>query len=94
MEHICDSRDAAQAVLLALENEAVLGHTFNIAGPEPFLYTEIAPRLASLLGARSVEGRCRKIHSYSLSLTRARTALQYLPRFGVMESLEDALKTH
>jgi nucleoside-diphosphate-sugar epimerase len=90
-EHICDVRDAAQAVVLALESEAAPGHAFNIAGAEAFRYTEAGPRLAAMLGAPAVEARCRGIHSYSLNIDRARTLLGYRPRFRVMDSLEEAV---
>jgi len=91
MEHLCDVRDAADAVVLALESDHAPGHAFNIAGPEAFRYSDISPAVASMLGARAVPARCRGIHSYSLDLSNARNALGYRPRFGVLDSLEDAL---
>lgn len=90
-EHVCDVRDAAGAVLLALESDAAPGQAFNVAGPESFRYTDIGPRLASRTGLPVVEARCRGIHSYSLSIEKARRLLGYRPRYRVMDSLEDAL---
>ena len=90
-EHVCDVRDAAAAVLLAIESDAAPGQTFNVAGPESFRYTEIGPRLASKTGMRVVEARCRGIHSYTLSIDKARRLLGYRPRYQVMDSLEEAL---
>jgi nucleoside-diphosphate-sugar epimerase len=90
-EHVCDVRDAAEAVLLALESEAAPGQAFNIAGPEPFRYTDVGPELAKRIGTRTVEARCRGIHSYELSIEKARATLGYRPRFKVLESLADAL---
>jgi nucleoside-diphosphate-sugar epimerase len=90
-EHVCDVRDAAEAVMLALESEAAPGQAFNIAGPEPFRYTEVGPELAKKIGMRSVEARCRGIHSYALNIEKARAMLGYRPRFKVLESLADAL---
>lgn len=92
-EHVCDVRDAAQAVVLALENESALGQAFNIAGPESFRYTEVAPKLAAQTGLRAVEARCRGIHSYTLSIEKARNLLGYRPRYTVMDSLKEALAT-
>lgn len=88
LEHVCDVRDAAEATLLAIESDAAPGHAFNIAGPEAFRYTEIGPKLASRTGMRLVEARCRGIHSYSLSIEKARTLLGYRPRYGILDSLE------
>ena len=90
-EHVCDVRDAAEAVVLALESEAAPGQAFNIAGPEPFLYTNVGPELAKKLGTRTVEARCRGIHSYALSIEKARAMLGFQPRFKVLDSLADAL---
>jgi UDP-glucose 4-epimerase len=90
-EHVCDVRDAADAVLLAIESDTAPGQAFNVAGPESFRYTEVGPRLASKTGMRVVEARCRGIHSYSLSIDKARKLLGYRPRYQVMDSLEEAL---
>lgn len=91
MEHLCDVRDAADAVVLALQQGGAPGRAFNIAGPEAFRYSDISPRLASQLGARAVAARCRGIHSYSLDISQAQAALGYQPRFRVLDSLQDAL---
>jgi nucleoside-diphosphate-sugar epimerase len=91
IEHVCDVRDAAEAVVLAIESEAAPGQAFNVAGPESFRYTEVGPRLAAKTGLRVVEARCRGIHSYSLSIEKARRLLGYRPRYKVMDSLEQAV---
>jgi UDP-glucose 4-epimerase len=91
VEHICDVRDAAAGVSLAVSQENAAGETFNIAGPSSFRYTEIGPWLAAKLGVEAVPGRCRGIHSYEVSIEKARQILGYQPKFNVCESLEDAL---
>jgi nucleoside-diphosphate-sugar epimerase len=90
-EHVCDVRDAAEAVVLALEGDAAPGQAFNIAGPEPFRYTDVGPELAKKIGTRAVAARCQGIHSYAVSIDKARAVLGYRPRFKVLESLADAL---
>jgi UDP-glucose 4-epimerase len=90
-EHVCDVRDAADAVLLAIESNAAPGQAFNVAGPEAFRYTETGPKVAAKMGMRVVEARCHGIHSYSLSIEKARRLLGYRPRFSVMDSIEEAL---
>jgi len=90
-EHVCDVRDAAEATVLAVRSEAAVGQAINIAGPEPFFYTEAGPKLAAEMGVRWAEGRCRGIHSYGLSIEKARKLLGYRPRYGVMDSLKEAL---
>ena len=90
-EHICDVRDAAKAVLLALERDAAIGEAFNIAGPAEFRYADTGADLARITGLRTITGRCRGIHSYALSIEKARKLLGYRPQFKVMNSLQDAL---
>lgn len=90
-EHVCDVRDAAKAVVLALESDAAVGEAFNVAGPEPFRYMDTGAELASATGMRTVAARCRGIHSYALSIEKARAMLGYQPQFKVMKSLQDAL---
>jgi UDP-glucose 4-epimerase len=90
-EHVCDVRDAAKAVVLALESDAAPGEAFNIAGPEPFRYMDTGAELASATGMRTIAARCRGIHSYALSIEKARAMLGYRPQFKVMKSLQDAL---
>lgn len=90
-EHVCDVRDAASAVVLALESDAAPGEAFNIAGPEPFRYMDAGAELASATGMRTIAARCRGIHSYSLSIEKARSMLGYRPQFNVRASLQDAL---
>jgi nucleoside-diphosphate-sugar epimerase len=90
-EHICDVRDAAEGIILALEQPAATGQTFNIAGPAPFSYDQLSPWLAERLGRKSVPGLCRGIHSYEVSIAKARGMLGYQPKYSVYESLEDAL---
>ena len=53
--------------------------------------TQRSAELAAEMGVRWAEGRCRGIHSYGLSIEKARKLLGYRPRYGVMDSLKEAL---
>lgn len=86
-EHICDARDAAQAVLGAVRSETAPGHAINVAGPAPFRYSDVAPPLARRMNREAVAGRCAGIHSYSLDIGKARRLLGYQPRYRVEDSL-------
>lgn len=90
VEHVVDVRDAAQGMLLALEKDPAINQVFNIAGPSPFTYLEIGPVVAKRLGVQCHEGRCKGIYSFELSTHKARCVLGYRPKFGILESLEDA----
>jgi nucleoside-diphosphate-sugar epimerase len=90
-EHVCDARDAAAAVVLALESDNAPGQAFNIAGPASFRYTEVGPEVARRLGAEPVALRCAGIHSYTLSIEKARNLLGYTPKYRVEDSLDEAI---
>ena len=90
-EHVCDARDAASAVVLALESGNAPGQAFNIAGPVSFRYTEVGPEVARRVGAEAVALRCAGIHSYSLSIEKARALLGYIPQYRVEDSLDEAI---
>ncbi len=90
-EHICDSRDAAQGVFLAMDRPEAEGGVFNIAGPAPYTYNEVAPWLAERLGVEAVAGRCRGIHSYEISIHKARAVLGFRPSRDIFQSLTEAL---
>jgi uncharacterized protein YbjT (DUF2867 family) len=44
--------DVAQAVLLALQNDAAIGKSYNIAGKEPLTYNQVVDTVAAALGRR------------------------------------------
>ena len=90
-EHVCDARDAAAAVVLALESDNAPGQAFNIAGPASFRYTEVGPEVARRLGAEPIALRCAGIHSYTLSIEKARNLLGYAPKYRVEDSLGEAI---
>jgi nucleoside-diphosphate-sugar epimerase len=90
MEHVCDARDAARAVLSALRTDTAMGHAINIAGPASFLYTDLSPMVARKTNSEAVAGRCAGIHSYSLNIDKARRLLGFEPRYRVEDSLEEA----
>jgi nucleoside-diphosphate-sugar epimerase len=92
-EHICDSRDAADAVLGALSSDTAPGHSINVAGPAAFRYTDVSHHLAKLLNREVATGRCAGIHSYSVSIEKARHLLGFKPRYRVEDSLEEVLAT-
>lgn len=92
LDHICDVRDAAQGVFLAITRKEAVGQVFNIAGPAPFAYSEVGPWLAERLRVNAVSGSCRGIHSYEISLQKARSVLGYNPKYSVFDSLADALE--
>lgn len=90
MEHICDARDAAQAVLGALKSDTAPGQAINVAGPAPFRYSDLSPQVARRMNREAVPGRCAGIHSYSLDIEKARHLLGFQPHYRVEDSLEEA----
>ena len=89
VEHVVDVRDAAQGALLAVEKDSAVNQAFNIAGPAPFTYAEVGSSVAARLGVKAIEGRCKGLYSFELSIQKARGMLGYNPRFAVLDSLEN-----
>lgn len=90
VEHVVDVRDATQGVLLAIEKDSAINQVFNLAAPAPFTYLEIGPIVATRLGVEAIQGRCKGLYSFELSIHKARAMLGYNPSHGILDSLEDA----
>lgn len=90
VEHVVDSRDAALGTFLAIDRESAAGQAFNIAGPAPWTYSQIGPMVAARIRKETAPGRCRRLYSYELNTQRARSMLGYNPRYGILDSLEEA----
>lgn len=88
---ICDVRDTAAGIALALEHPNAEGGTFNI-GPEAAAdFGEIVPHMARLTGLPMARVRLPLApYRYETSVQRAHDALGYRPRFTVFQMIEEA----
>jgi UDP-glucose 4-epimerase len=89
LRHIVSIRDAVDAVLLAVGNEASLQHAFNVSGPAPFSYDILAKYISERLYIPIVEFEYEVFHDFQIDLSKSRQILGYNPRvdiFGIVDS--------
>ena len=90
-KHIADVRDIVAGCLAALDREAALGETFQLAGPAPFTWAEAIPYLSERLGIPYLDGRSSGIPTdYEFDLTKARRLLGFEPRCDIIRMIDDA----
>jgi dTDP-L-rhamnose 4-epimerase len=88
-----DVRDVARACRLALEQPRAAGHAINIGSGESRSITEVAERLAGVLGCEGlrprIEGRYRvgDVRHCFADLQLARDLLGFAPRIGFEDGL-------
>jgi UDP-glucose 4-epimerase len=91
--HFCDVRDLVQGLLLLLEKPAAIGEAFNLSGPAPFSFDEVASYVAAKTGRPIVEatvpGEPVRIHH---STAKARAMLGYRPQHNVFSTIDTALE--
>ncbi len=87
--------DIAQACCLALEKSEAADQVFNVGSGEHFSITEVAERMAKVLGKREIEpeivGKCRvgDIRNCFADITLAREVLGYEPKVAFEDGLRD-----
>jgi nucleoside-diphosphate-sugar epimerase len=86
-----DVRDTVAGAVLALEQSAAVGETFNIHAGAPIRWDEAVPYLAGKTGKRWVEVSLPNHLAFSLDVSKARRMLGYDPRFGYREMIDHAL---
>jgi nucleoside-diphosphate-sugar epimerase len=88
-----DARDVAQAVLLALENDLVVGHAFSIAGKDqPVTSEQVVPYLAERLRVPYVEVSLPGIPTrYTHDGRKASALMRYAPRYDVFAMIDEGL---
>jgi UDP-glucose 4-epimerase len=89
-----DARDAADGVILLLENPAAVGQAFNIGPLVPYEQTELITYLASQLKRPWVRVPVPGLRpSWYVSSLKARLVLGYQPTRTVFDMIDEALAT-
>lgn len=88
---ICDARDLAQGVSLALHHAAAANETFNIGPARAISFDEGVPYLARKTGLRVARVNLHTAsYRYETSVDKARIMLGYAPRFDFFGMVDDA----
>ena len=92
-KHIAEVRDITLAFLSALGKRAVVGETFQLAGPKPFTWEETIPYLAEKLGLEYVDIRLAG-HTptfYEFDLGKSKRLFGYQPAFDIFKMIDSAI---
>jgi nucleoside-diphosphate-sugar epimerase len=92
-KHIADVRDVTVAFLAALNQPQVVGHVFQLGGPEPFTWEAAIPYLAEKLGMDYVDV-CLAGHVptfYEFDLSKSKRLFGYHPRFDIFKMIDSAI---
>ncbi len=93
-EHVIDARDAARATLLALEAESNGCQALNVCGPRAFRYTEVAPRVAEILGRPTVDLTLASFRPYAIDTSKAARVLGFHAQDAIETMLDEAFNPH
>ena len=91
MQRPVDARDVALACLSALESPAAVGEAFNAAAPQPISFSEATLLISEHTGMSVLEWKVPVRWVFDLSIAKARSLLDYEPRWGIREMVDDAL---
>jgi len=92
-KHIADVQDIVLGFTSGLGNPAVIGQTFQLAGPRPFTWEEAAPYLAEKLDLDYVDIALPD-HTptyYEFDLAKSRRLFAYQPQFDIFKMIDTAL---
>jgi len=88
--HSTDVRDMVAATLAAMESDAALGGTFNVAAPEPMPMPGVAQHLAQMTGQEVVPVATPTRRRVNLSVQSVADTF-YQPQYGYQRMIDDAL---
>lgn len=88
---ICDVRDMAHGLLLALSDDKAIGETFNIGPAASFNFDEAVPYLAAVTGLSVTPVKLHTAsYHYDTSIDKARRMLGYEPSYSITRMIDDA----
>jgi nucleoside-diphosphate-sugar epimerase len=91
VRHVVHVRDVVAAFLLALENPASVGQTFNIAAPSAFAYDVAGAYLARKTGLATMRIKVPDAQDFTIDISKARGILGYRPRYDIFGIIDAAL---
>lgn len=90
-EHITETRDICQGIVLAIKNTGVGSETINLAAPDRLDYTKYYEIVASRLGKPCRRVRVKGLKNYEADIRKAKKLLGYSPEFSVRKMMDEAL---
>ena len=91
MRHVVGIKDVVQSVLLAIGNQASIGHAFAIVAPSAFTYDVMAKYISEKLDIPTVEFVNPEYHDFEHCLAKSRSILGYNPQYDIFKIVDDAI---
>ena len=92
-KHVADVRDIVSGLACALDKGRLAGETIQLAGPGAFTWETAVPHLSKRLDIPYIDVRVTRgpPSFYEHDLTKARTLLDWEPRYDIATMIDDAL---
>ena len=92
LRHVVSIHDVVNSVMLAVDNKAALFQAFNVAGPSPFSYDQLAEYISKKLGIPVVEFAYDTFHDFQIDLNKSRSVLGYNPKYNIFDIIDEAVE--
>jgi nucleoside-diphosphate-sugar epimerase len=89
--HVVDPRDLADAFICALDNNKSRGNLYNIAGPCPFDYKELAEYMCKKDGQSLYSISTPDAFAFEIDISKA-GKMGFKPNYSIFDTVEWALK--
>ena len=91
IRHIVGIKDVVDSILLSIGNPAAIGEAFNIAGPSPFSYGELANYIFQRLNLPIVEFEYEGFYDFTINIAKARSVIGYNPQYDIIKIVDEAI---
>ena len=91
IRHIVGIKDVVDSVLLSIGNSAAIGEAFNICGPSPFSYDQLASYVSQRLNLPIVEFEYEGFYDFTINITKARSVIGYNPQYDIIKIVDEAV---
>lgn len=88
---LVDARDVAYGCVCALESDSEPGDAFNVSAPEPITFIQAAEVISQATGLPILNWQVPVRWLFDLSNAKARSKINYQPKWGIREMVESAL---
>lgn len=91
VRHVVGIKDVVDSILLSIGNPAAIGEAFNISGPSPFSYGQLASYVSQKLNLPIVEFEYDGFYDFTINIAKARSVLGYNPKYDIIRIVDEAI---
>lgn len=92
-KHIAHAQDIVAGMMAGLAHPQARGQVFQLAGPAPFTWADVVPRLSAELGVPMIEVRLSGYPPtyYEFDLSKSRERIGFAPTYDIARMVDEAL---